>query len=163
MNHGKRVRGARAAVLMAVVLALPGLAACGDSANGDDDPSPRDRVLELFQKMSEDFHGGRPHAFCEVFGTANRSLDEFTGDAAARTAQCTAAVARTARKLKAGKTDWPAHRLGGVTFPDSPDVAFLKVVESDGASFINLQFTRRGGKWYADFSIPDELEGMNAE
>lgn len=163
MDHCKRVRKARAAALVALALALPGLAACGDSANGDGEPSPQEQVLELFQQIRDDFYGGRAHAFCEAFGTANRSLDEFVGDAVSRTAQCAAAVDRTARRVKADKVDWPAHRLGGVSFPDSPDVAFLKVVEGDGASFINLQFTRRDGRWQADFSVPDELEGMNAE
>lgn len=163
MDHGKRWRSARAAVLVAMTLALPGLAACGDSANGGDDPAPREQVLELFQQLKDDFYGGRAQAFCEAFGTANRSLDEFIGDDGSRTAQCTAAVARTARRLKAGRVDWPAHRLAGVTFPDSPDVAFLKLVETDGASFLNLQFTQRDGKWYADFSVPEEVEGMNGE
>jgi hypothetical protein len=168
----------RFAPILATVIVLGlAVAGCGDSANGDgqspagDDTSQSQagsseaqdakEVMALFRELQRRFRAGQAAEFCAAFGTRRRSLDEFIGDAAARQSSCRAAVRRTSRQYRAGTLDWPAHEVDGVTIEEG-SIAFVKLVEPDGQSFVNVRFTKYGDRWLPDFTIPNELSGMNA-
>jgi hypothetical protein len=148
-----------AAVVAALALAMA-VTACGDSSSGSNsssgDSAGADAITSLYAELQDDFDAGDGEAFCKSFGSAGRSLDEFDGELVARRAQCAFVVERVARMYSRGDTDWPAHEIGPVTFP-SPGVAFLELRDADGGGFLELQFTKRGDTWTADFSVPDEL------
>jgi hypothetical protein len=169
-----------------VVLALTSLAlslgavACGDSGSADEsgertvasypghsnDRGPaieKQRLYELYLKISRAFHDGDAAAVCRSFGTSINSLAFYDAlSAEDRLAECERDV--TAAMGRGGdRYDWPRRKVRWIrVYIDIGMVAGVTTAPLDGRSgpTMRLQFAKRAGEWNADFPLPDGLEGL---
>lgn len=176
-----RVAGRWLGIAAAVAAAGLAVSSCGEAGDAESrqpkapeytglaqDRGPmreKRRVMGLYRDLQDAFFAGDAEAVCASFGRDVDSLSYYPAlGAGERLAACERDVDRVARRVRDGEVEWPRQRVTWVRVYDvgkPRTFGGITMFRVGGDGYVRLQFVKRGGRWYSDWRVPDELFGLN--